>query len=367
MISLTIILRAIRWPLTRSPSPGLKLSPRLGVSVPISDRSVVHFNYGVYYQAPQYRYLYTNLQGDRTTGWPLFGNPDLEPEETTSYEAGIDHLIGDRLRLDVSAYYKDINDLVTTRVGDVIEEENTVLTMYTNDDYGSVVGVDMSLELLPVSSFLSGSVSYGYMVAKGNGSYADEPYYTYITSYTDTLAPITEYPLDFDQRHTVTAVLDYRLPQNWTGKLLGMPIPSGWGLSMVGYYGSGLPYTKTDENGLRLGDRNDSRLPATYTVDMRFNKDFSFGADRMLTFFVEVDNLFNRRNVIDVYTRTGRPDDDNDIANDQYMSDAQLRELDQAALDRYDQLFDYDPQHYSPTSDRENRFRVQFLNRRCRR
>ncbi len=319
-----------------------RLSPRLGLSFPVSERSVVHFNYGIYYQVPKYTYLYTNLQGDVTSGLPLLGNPDLNPEETISYELGLDHMISNRLRADVTAYHKDINDLVTTREYAVYN--GSPVTRFVNEDYGSVTGIDLSMELMPVNSYFSGSVSYGFMIAKGNGSTAYDPYYTYITSSTDTLAPVSEYSLDFDQRHTITAVLSYRVPSDWKGRLFGLKLPGAWGLSMVGYYGSGLPYTKTDVDGNRLGDRNEGRLPASYTVDMRFNKDFSFGqvhGQKTLTFFVEVDNLFNRRNVLDVYSRTGLPDDDAQMAG-------QGLELSADDLTYYNTLYDNDPLNYSP-------------------
>ena len=317
-----------------------RLSPRLGVSFPISDRSAMHFNYGIYYQVPQSVYLYTNLKGDRTSGLPVIGNPDLEPEETISYELGVDHLIGSDLRLDVTAYHKEISDLVTTReVGSIL---NNPVTRYVNDDYGTAVGFDVSLEKLPLHGNFSASISYSYMVAKGNGSNANEPYYTYLTSTTDTLPPLSEYYLDFDQRHTITAVLSYNAPSDWAGRLLGMKLPGAWGLTMVGYYGSGLPYSRVDASGFRMGERNENRLPATYTVDMRFNKDFNVGWNQSrMTFFVEVDNLFNRKNVLNVYTRTGVPDDDNNLVQ------ADLT-LSQDELNYYDRLYDMDPQNYSP-------------------
>ncbi len=329
-----------------------RLSPRLGVSFPISDKSVMHFNYGVYYQVPRYTYLYTNLQGDISTGYPLLGNPDLEPEQTTSYELGLDHLLGDELRIDVTAYYKDIDDLVTTR--SYFKVAGNAVTQYTNEDYGTVKGIDVSLEKLPVSGYLSGSISYGYMIANGNGSYALEPYYTYLTSTEDTLAPVTEYALDFDQRHTVTAVLSYRVPGDWDGRLFGLNIPGAWGLTMVGHYGSGLPYTPTDADGNRLGERNEGRLPANYTVDMRFNKDVRLDSGRhLLSFFIEVDNLFNRHNVIDVYSRTGLPDDD----------DQQVRfaaEDQNVLATQYDRLYDHDPQNFSPPRTIRAGFELNF-------
>ena len=331
-----------------------RLSPRLGVSFPVSDKSVMHFNYGVYYQVPQYRYLYMNLQGDRTTGYPLIGNPDLEPEETVSYELGFDHLIRDQLRLDVTAYYKDINDLVTTqKVGST--NDNNPITRFSNDDYGSVTGIDLAMELLPGEGYFSGSVSYSYMEAKGNGSNALEPYYTYITSDVDKQPPVTEYPLDFDQRHTVTAVVDFRVPSNWNGRFLGLKLPGAWGLSTVGYYGSGLPYTKTDKKGYRLGERNEGRLPSNYSVDMRFNKDFRLGnLSNLLTLFVEVDNVFNRRNVINVYSRTGRPDDDAEPG----VSNLVLNADEVNEVNHYNRLFDKDPLNYSPP--RTVRFGLEY-------
>ena len=113
-------------------------------------------------------------------------------------------------------------------------------------------------------------------------------------------------------------------------------------MSFVGHYGSGLPYTPTDVNGNRLGDRNEGRLPANYTVDCRFNKDFFFsGSDNYLSLFVEVDNLFDRRNVLQVYSRTGEVDDDG-------VSTGAGLSLNEEELEGYDWLYDHDPQNYSP-------------------
>ncbi|UCC43490.1 MAG: TonB-dependent receptor [Candidatus Zixiibacteriota bacterium] len=337
----------VTWEYTDS-EPKSHLAPRLGVSFPVSENSVMHFNYGVYYQTPKFRYLYFNPQGDISSGLPLMGNPDLTPEQTTSYELGLDHLIDDDLRLDVTAYYKDIEQLVTTRqmpVGTVMP------TWFTNDDYGKVQGVDLSLEKLPGGGFFSGSISYTYMIATGNGSDPLEPYYAFNSD--DSALPVTEYPLDFDQRHTLTAALDWRLPESWEGNWMGMRIPGHWGLSLVGYFGSGLPYTKTDANGNRLGERNEGRLPSHFTVDMRFSKHFRIASGNVLTFFVEVDNLFNERNVLDVYLRTGLPDDDGVPAPTGLTAS-------QDVIDTADRLYDYDPEHFSPPRAIRTGFQLSF-------
>ncbi len=316
-----------------------RLSPRFGISFPISEKSVMHFNYGVYYQAPRFQYMYLNLQGDVSTGLPLLGNPNLDPEQTVSYELGLDHLVGSSLRIDATAYYKDVKELVTTRNYGSAGPTGSSITLFTNEDYGSVQGFDLSLEKLRADGYLTGSISYGYMIATGNGSDALEPYYTYLTDPENETAPVTEYPLDFDQRHTITAIADFRVPADWRGNLYGMPVPGDWGLSMVARYGSGLPYTRTDEQGNRIGDRNSSRLPASYTVDVRLNKDFQMGPDKF-TIFAEIENLFNRRNILNVYTRTGQADSDgNSIGAGLSLDADQLRTA--------DRLYDHDPQNFS--------------------
>jgi outer membrane receptor protein involved in Fe transport len=312
-------------------------SPRLGVSFPISTKSVMHFNYGVYYQMPQFNFLYFNPEGDIESGLPLLGNPDLLPERTTSYELGVDHLIGENLRFDITAYYKDIEDLVTARTYRSPAYQ-TSITQFYNEDYGSVKGFDVSLEKLPGSDNFSASIAYSYMLATGTGSNALEPYYNINTP--DSVPPVTEYPLDFDQRHTVTAVMKFDAPRDWSAAIFGLKLPTDWGVNMVGYFGSGLPYTLTDQFGNRLGDRNQERLPAYVSVDMRFHKNFMVGPQRRLTFFVEVDNLFNRKNVINVYTRSGLPDDD-------FQNQGSGLALSEEEMELANQLIDHDPQNFS--------------------
>ncbi len=326
--------------------PKSQLSPRLGISHPISDDAVIRFNYGYFFQVPNYTYLYTNLQANLSSGYPLVGNPDLEAERTVSYELGLNQLIGADLRLDVTLYYKDIKNLVATReIG--LNGPASPVTQYINEDYGSVKGFDLTLEKIAHGNF-SGSLVYSYMIAKGNSSAATEGYYNYITQSgtADTVMPKGEFPLSFDQRHTITANLDYRVPRDWKGHLFGLTVPGAWGLNMVGHYGSGLPYTVTDNQGRRLGGLNEARLPQTYSLDMRFNKDmFVKGDNLFFSFFVEVENLFNRRNILNVYTNTGRADFDNRSTVSDPDGPGPFTAAD---ANKYYKLMAMDPQNYAP-------------------
>ncbi|MEK7775125.1 MAG: TonB-dependent receptor [Candidatus Zixiibacteriota bacterium] len=314
-------------------------SPRLGISFPISEKSVMHFNYGFYYQMPRFPYLYTNLNADYSTGLPLVGNPFLKPEEDVMYELGLDHVIGEDLRLDVTAFFKDIRDLVTTRDGGAVAGNR--ITVYDNGDYGSAKGFDIAVEKLKGDGNFTASIAYGYLIATGNSSYATEPYYTYLNSINDSVAPVTEYPLDFDQRHTATAAMTYIAPRNWDQRLFGVKMPTDWRLTLIGQYGSGMPYTRTDSRGNRLGERNEGRFPATFDVDMGFEKGIAFFSGTAMSFFIQVDNLLNRKNVIAVYTRTGLATNDGARPGGGFATN-------QAELDRFDKLYDHDPQNFAP-------------------
>jgi hypothetical protein len=291
-------------------SPKTQLSPRLGISHPVSDRTVIHFSYGFYFQVPPYQYMFTNLQADLTTGLPVVGNPDMEAEKSIAYELGINHALTDDITMKATTYYKDLHNLASTR--EVVYAAGSY-TQFVNADYGTVKGVDVILTKRPTNKNLSGTINYSYMIAKGNASSAYEGYYDYFTQGTSApVWPVREYPLSFDQRHTLTVDLDYRVPRDWKGKFAGLTLPGAWGLNVLAKYGSGMPYTKTDDQGNRLGALNEGRMPATYRVDLKFNKDFYLFEDKQthFSFFTEVVNLFDRRNILHVYSNTGKPDDD---------------------------------------------------------
>ncbi|HEX7402232.1 MAG TPA: TonB-dependent receptor, partial [candidate division Zixibacteria bacterium] len=92
-----------------------QLSPRLGISHPISDQTVIHFSYGYYFQVPPYQYMFTNLQADLSTGYPLVGDPDMEAEKSVSYELGINQVLSHDITLKITTYYKDLTNLASTR------------------------------------------------------------------------------------------------------------------------------------------------------------------------------------------------------------------------------------------------------------
>jgi hypothetical protein len=98
-------------------------------------------------------------------------------------------------------------------------------------------------------------------------------------------------PLDWDQRHTLNATLSY------AGR--------GYGASLIGQLGSGLPYTPRSTADISTLLTNSQRKPGNLNVDLRAYKEFRLRPG-VLTVFLRVFNLLDRLNEVNVYTDTGR-------------------------------------------------------------
>lgn len=280
--------------------PKTQLSPRVGLAHPITDDAVLHFAYGHFFQNPDYNSLYYNLRKDISTSLPLIGNPDVKAQKTVSYEAGIKYKLSESWALDLTAWYKDITDLLSTLQVSYLSQDYVV---FYNSDYASVKGIDLTLQKR-YGNYFSGSIDYTYMVAKGNNS---QPLGGYFDAFAGEEIPHQEYYLDFDQRHKIAVNLNFNIPDNSGLDILGMDILSNFNLNLLVKANSGLPYTPYVDPTVRI-DINSGRKPWTSTVDLRAVKTIPFGLISTAV-VLEITNLLNTENVVYVYSRTGKPFD----------------------------------------------------------
>ena len=275
------------------------ISPRLGISYPITDRTKLHFTYGHYYQIPQGDDLYENLNFDMRGAIRRRGNPDLNPEKTIAYEVGIIRQLTDDLTVDLTGFTKDIDKLVNSVHVDITNDYSYFLNDefggVTHGIYGRVQGFELTIRKWRVGgSPVSGLLSYTYSVAKGKGSSRNLGYLTYYRQQPD----VTEsHPLAWDQRHIFSGTLDIQLPFDSA-------------VNFVGRYGSGLPYTPNPRAPIKP-DINSKRYPPTYNVDALISKRSRI-AGLTYTLFVDIRNIFNTKNLDDIldavtYDRYGIP------------------------------------------------------------
>ncbi len=287
-------------------SPKWQLSPRVGISFSVSEKSVLYASYGHFFQPVPLRDLYQNLEADITVGVPLIGNPNLPPEKTIAYEVGYRYAFTPNLAAEITAYYKDVQNLLASRrINTIYKKKLASYTIYTLEDFATVKGIDIGITKR-ANEYLSGTFVYSYLNAKGTGSSGREFYYRYLR--TNIPPPKTVYPLEFDITHSVKANINYYFPMNYmSGTFLGTLL-SDLNLNFQFVFHSGAPYTPTDEKG-NLLEPNSRRMPPSYNLDMKITKGFLLGKKMHLRFYLDVRNVLNIRNVRNVYSRTGLPDD----------------------------------------------------------
>ncbi len=272
------------WKL-KDASVKLQVSPRLGISHPVSERTVLHFTYGHYFQVPAFRYLYTNTKYDMGGHWPLIGNPNLKPERTVSYEVGLEHLIAEDLMIDLTGFYKDIYDLISTVVINDSRDSDTPpdateYTTYRNTDWGNARGFEVTLQKKFREDWM-GRLIYTFMVAKGRSSDVLEGYRN---RFEGNVPPSKEYYLDWDRRHNIVVDLGYGRRDNWS-------------VNVLVKYASGSPYTPVENTRSAQPEQNTARFPSTSVVNLKLSKDFNLFNMREQV-FLQVENLFNKRNLV---------------------------------------------------------------------
>ncbi len=248
--------------------------PRLGFAFPITERDGFHFHYGRFVQFPSREHLFASQ--DPVGASDVLGNPNLEPETTIQYSAGIKHQFTDHIAGQFSLYSKDIYDLIaTTSITDATTGQQ--LNRRINKAYASARGVETTLEKR-YSDHYQFRFTYTYSFADGVASDSN------FGANPEGLAylPNQELPLAWDQRHVANLML--RLAD-----------PGVWSVGFTFSYGSGLPWTPFDRFAKRQDPmlENSNRLPATYDLTLQLQRDIDFYGKR-LSLQMQAFNLLNQ-------------------------------------------------------------------------
>ncbi len=274
------------------------VSPRLGLSFPITDRGVIHFSYGHFFQIPDFQYLYSSPDFKLGLGGGNFilSNAELKPQRTTQYEIGLQQQLTDDMGVDVSLFYRDVRDWVGQTPLQETYNPAVKYVMFMNLDYENVRGVTFKLNKRMTNN-LSVRVDYTYQKAEGTYTSPTDAYTAYVNHQQKRLALV---PMGFDQPHTLNVLVRYQLRR--------------WTISVIGQLTSGTPYTPANRTGEAVGSveaiglaYNSEYTPTRRNIDLSVNREFLIGRLR-LNAFVNVYNLFDFRYELNVYGDTGKAD-----------------------------------------------------------
>ncbi len=283
-----------------------QFSPRLGISFAMSDKAVMYAHYGHFFQVPEYHDVFMNLNADISTGLPLLGNPNIQPQKQIAYEAGFKYALTPDLSVEISSYYKNVENLTGTRQQTTFYHDALAnYTYFTVDDFAKIKGIELKFDKR-FGPGISGNISYSFMQAKGTGSASWEFYLNYLN--TTTELPKMEYPLEFDITHSLKVNLNYYIAEKQGPMIFGSYLLEESNLNMMLDLASGRPYTPEDSKGnpREIGSK---RLPSYFNIDLRYEKVVRVSEKISFSVYMMVWNILDKVNVRNVDAFTGKPDD----------------------------------------------------------
>jgi hypothetical protein len=318
-------------PLMEETQLQVALAPRVGISHPIGENTVLHFVYGHFYQRPSWNKMFgfpvvtwaednetardpwVNFD-TQTTEWQGFwGNPKMGYERTIQYEIGIDQNIADLVRLDITGYYKDASRQTVFREGnlydprwddlstwvDVVNHNYTVdMIMLDNSAYVDIRGLEVRLDTrfrLP----LNFNLSYDLSFTSGG-----------VVGYTDLWEPGTpnvhdvprwfgQQKKDWNSNHKFKGIANLYLDRNYGPEVWGIKPLSDILVNVYFEYWSGRAYTYHGPDDLST-EPNNKRWKPHYRTNLKVAKGFPL-LDMRGELSIEVRNLFNNKDLNMLY------------------------------------------------------------------
>ncbi len=283
------------------------LSPRVGVSFPISDRAHLFFAYGHYSQRPPYYYVYAKSNSRSSEEFPRIGNPTLNPQISVQYEIGTGYQFTEETAAKATLFWKDQYDYPTSirlTMGDRRTTRSNFF-IYWNADYARSRGIELSL-LRKRKNFLSGALSYTYSIGKGKSSDPNKTKLVQELGGDSRETDLGEEFLWWNRPHKLTAQASLRIrqhedPPTW----LGFTWTPDLQMNLFFTLRSGRAYTPYDLLGNQTADPFSRNGPLEMTCDFSMRKGFRVGGKRIEASF-SIFNVFDRQTVLEFDPVTGK-------------------------------------------------------------
>lgn len=291
-----------------------RLSPRIGISHPITENQTLFFSYGHFSKRPKPQFVYAKISNvNAKSSFQKFGNPNLNPETTVSYELGIRNQFTNDDVLTLTAYYKDIYDYVATVTANIDDPRfagETFIT-YINQDYSKTRGIELDYKKR-IGRWFNGNINITYSVAAGKSSSTDQGY---LVATGGAFETIGENYLSWDRPLQISLNTSFFFEKGSGIFGFGKNIIDDLGFKTRIFYQSGKRYTPQILIGYLTNGRPeyeaDSENPLSaigsdwFWIDMALNKYFRLGKFR-ITLSIEATNILNWKNAAIINPVTGR-------------------------------------------------------------
>jgi len=271
---------------TNAPSYRLYISPRLGISHPVTETSKIFFNYGHFYQPPVVDRLYT-VRVNNTGGESTIPNIRAKWPLTISYEVGFEQSLARDYLIRIMGYYKDVSDQLTPAQIISYDEEQVVNT-YRNNSYADYRGLELRLEKR-VGRWFHGFISYEYSIQSSGRTglaviYEDRQLWD---RQRESAAQERAWPAP-----TVWANLTFSTPAEWGPAFGGSKILGDWRLNILTNWKDG--GKELMNPGAKLREQHYADVIDYYNTDIMLEKRVKLSHMR-IGIYMQIKNLFNNK------------------------------------------------------------------------
>ena len=295
------------------------LSPRLGVSFPVTSVSKIYFNYGHFRALPDPNDLYLVEYFTESGRISQIADPNNPLPKTVAYEVGYEQSFLDQFLVRTAGYYKDVT--LQTRLVEFISRNGEVDYFLSEpNDFEDIRGFEVTLAKNR-GQWLQGFVNYTYMVYS-DGFFGSRRVYENTTDQRrfdiqeaeDRTAQSRPVPRPYGRLN-----LDLTSPRDFGPSIAGVRPLGGWRTSFIGRWQDGGKYTWAG-GGSKPGVLNNVDRTDFTQVDLRFTREFNVGP-RRVTFFADLFNVFDQKRL----SFSGFPDG---VDQRQYLASLHLPDSD---------------------------------------
>lgn len=207
----------------------------------ITPSSSVYANIGSAFRAPSLSELYYNYEST-AYNYYSYGNQNLKPEESVSYEIGLDHAFSKTLSGSLSAYRTNIDNLIST-ISTYNPANGATIATYENVNKSTFTGGEAVLKWSFDDLFISGEYAYVKTENKNTGleiAYRPRETLTLTSGLENTL-------------YGISASLIARSDSKSANSVNSIKVPGYVTIDLNGYWNIN-PYIKLFTNIQNVGD-----------------------------------------------------------------------------------------------------------------
>ena len=266
------------------------LSPRLGISFPVTADSKLFFNYGHFRQMLNPHNLF--LVDEVNTGAvSQIGNPNHPMPRTINYELGFEQNLFDRYLLRLSGYYR-ANDDQAIGVRYTNLDQTVAYSLFEPLNYDDIRGFEMTMRKRR-GKWFGGFVNYTYMQTKGGNFGRRELFENRQTQANFDATSTRHYQSRPVSRPFGRMGLEFYTPRDFGPQVSGFYPLSNWDMSLVGNWRAGQHFNwYGPEAGAIPGLTNNVQFTSIKNLDLRLTRQFAMRGVRAM-FFLDVSNVLN--------------------------------------------------------------------------